>query len=159
MFVTLKHFNVPVKILCMFWIWSTKWDKMEAINWIHDKVTAGDGQHFLYPIINMLTNQSCRSYQRRGQRLRLPQWPGPAEWGGRRSSPALLGGFGDAVGERGQAGEQGVPLVLLRLPEPGVGAVQPVQNAEHAEALVEPGTRRGTDQLLGRGPNTARRRP
>ena len=59
----------------------------------------------------------------------------------RGSSLALLGRVGDALGQRGEAGEQGVALVLFGLPEFGVGAVEPIQHAEDPETLVEPGNR------------------
>lgn len=59
---------------------------------------------------------------------------------GRRSSLALLGRVGDALVQRGEAGEQRVALVLLGLPEFGVGAVEPIQHAEDPKTLVEPGT-------------------
>lgn len=58
---------------------------------------------------------------------------------GYRSSKALLGCVGDAFVQRCEAGEQGVALVLLGLPEFGVGAVEPIQHAKHPETLVEPG--------------------
>lgn len=74
-----------------------------------------------------------------------------AVWGGVggsgvdcRSSLALLGCVRDALVQRSEAGEQRVPLVLLGLPEFGVGAVEPVQHAENPETLVEPGRRRKT---------------
>lgn len=50
----------------------------------------------------------------------------------------LLGFVGDALTQRGEAGEQGVSLVLLALPELAVGAMEPVQHAQDPETLVEP---------------------
>lgn len=58
--------------------------------------------------------------------------------GGRAPSLALLGRVGDALVERREISEQDVPFVLLGLPELGVGAVEPIENAEDAETLVEP---------------------
>lgn len=58
------------------------------------------------------------------------------------TSQALLGNVGDAFVEGGETGEQRVALVLLGLPELGIGAVQPVQDAQHTVALVEPATRK-----------------
>lgn len=49
----------------------------------------------------------------------------------------LLGFIGDALTQWGKAGEQGVPLVLLGLPELAVCAVEPVQHTKHPETLVE----------------------
>lgn len=57
---------------------------------------------------------------------------------GHRTSKALLGCVRDAFIQRGEAGEQGVPLVLLGLPKFSVCAVEPVQNTKHPETLVEP---------------------
>lgn len=61
--------------------------------------------------------------------------------GGYRSLKALLGRVGDAFIQRGEAGEQGVALVLLGLPEFRVGAVEPIKHAKNPETLVEPETR------------------
>lgn len=56
-----------------------------------------------------------------------------------RSKVAALGGrVGDALAQRREAREQRVALVLLRQTELGVGAVEPVQDPEDPEALVEP---------------------
>lgn len=57
------------------------------------------------------------------------------------SSLALLGSIGDALREGSEAGEQRVALVLLSLPELGIGGVEPVQDAQHTETLIEPATR------------------
>ena len=46
------------------------------------------------------------------------------------------------LAQRGEAGEEGVALVLLGTPELGVGAVEPVEDAEDPETLVEPGDRK-----------------
>lgn len=56
----------------------------------------------------------------------------------RRSSLALLLCVRDALVQRGEAGEQGVALVLLGLTELAVCAVEPVQDAENAKTLIEP---------------------
>jgi hypothetical protein len=50
----------------------------------------------------------------------------------------LLGSVWDALGQRGEAGEQGVALVLLGLPELAVGAVESVQHTQNPKVLVEP---------------------
>lgn len=60
-------------------------------------------------------------------------------------SLALLGRVRDALGEGSEAGEQRVALVLLGLPELGISGVEPVQDAQHSETLVEPATRRESD--------------
>lgn len=57
-------------------------------------------------------------------------------------SQALLGNVGNTFGEGSEAGEQRVALVLLGLPELGIGAVESVQDAQHTETLVEPATRK-----------------
>lgn len=60
-----------------------------------------------------------------------------ADW-----SLALLGSVRDALGEGSEAGEQRVALVLLSLPELGIGGVKPVQDAQHTKTLVESATRK-----------------
>lgn len=60
-------------------------------------------------------------------------------------SPAFLENVGDAFGEGSEAGEQRVALVLLGLPELGIGAMEPVQDTQHSETLVEPATRQELD--------------
>lgn len=57
---------------------------------------------------------------------------------GRASSLALLGCVRDALGERCETSEQDVAFILLGLPEFGVSAVEPVQNAKDPVTLVEP---------------------
>lgn len=57
-------------------------------------------------------------------------------------SQALLGNVGNTFSEGSEAGEQRVALVLLGLPELGIGAVESVQDAQHTETLVEPATRK-----------------
>lgn len=50
----------------------------------------------------------------------------------------LLGDFGDALGQWGEAQQDRVPLIGLGLLEHGVCAMQMVQYPEHPVALVEP---------------------
>ena len=61
---------------------------------------------------------------------------GPA--GGQGSSLGLLRGVGDALVQGRGSQEQDVAFALLGLPELAVGAMETVQNSQHAKVLIEP---------------------
>lgn len=103
-----------------------------------------------FTVWNWSTGFLDSNNQNRISHLRLTENWSQNGWGlglrlkvrGHKSSLALLGRVGDALVQRGEAGEQGVALILLGLPEFGVGAVEPIQHTEDPETLVEPGTRK-----------------
>lgn len=55
---------------------------------------------------------------------------------------SFLGIFGDALAQRGQTQQDGVPLVRLRVTELLVGPVKPVQHTQNSIALIEPEEKR-----------------